>query len=447
METKTATFGVGASKVFTSQKRYTIAVAGQRGGKTTVGSYWAYNQMTQMRVEHTVRGDTLTAPWGMIVAPTYDLLRNATLNRFFEEFPMLKRYYKEQKREMNIPIFKENGKVYYSKVFTRSLDDPEMIVGLMSWWFWADEGDRAKSTSWEILKGRIADHADGKGLVTSTLSRNSWIYPLVYQPLQTGKVKDVDIITWASNDRPGFPKSEWDTLKKTMDPVQFARDFEGKFVFEQGLVYGDILKYGVIDEVPSTVKIKAIFFSIDYGLRDKTVVMVVGYGSDSSYYILDETVSPAMSVDQINTVLSNYIQLYTPLWATYYDPAGGIAALSLLNDCMPIAASKDVDSRITLIRNLIYQKRLYVLSKNYDCIKEFSSYSFSPHSNRPVDGNDHSMNAMEYAIFSSWDSVSTIQPEANRPILTPVAEYYRKRGWLQNGEDDYILEETSNLII
>jgi hypothetical protein len=403
-----------------------------------------------MRQEHTTSGIKTVPPAGIICAPTYDLLRHSTLNRFFEEFPSLRRYYKEYHKEINIPIAKEGKKVHYSKIFTRSLENPEMIRGLKSWWFWADEGDVAPEESWEILKSRIADHEDGQGLVTSTLARNSWINRLIKQPLDAGKISGVDIISWPSNDRPGFPKSEWDRLKSEMDPVQFARDYGGEFSFEEGLVYGGILSYGIIQEVPESVTLLALFFAVDYGLNHPTVIMVAGYGSDGAYYILDEVYSPMLDVDQINEELQIFLDRYRYIgdpWATYYDPAGGVAALSLLPDCFPIPAVKEVDNRITLVRNLIFQKRVFILENCTETVKEVAKYSFTNSTHQPVDKDNHAMDDLGYIIHNSWGSVQELKKELPKPQISRVAQYYEDRGLLKDNQFHYTLEPNEDNFI
>jgi hypothetical protein len=448
---QTATFGPGASKIFTSSARYIIAVAGQRGGKTTTGSYWSYNQATKMRTEQTTRGVQVVPPAGIICAPTYDLLRHSTLNRFFEEFPVLERYYKEYKKEMNIPIAKQGGKAVYSKVFTRSLEDPQLLRGLKAWWFWADEGDIAPEDSWEVLKGRISDHDDGQGLITSTLAMNSWINRLIYEPMLSGRIGGVDIVTWPSNDRPGFPVSEWERLRSEMDPIQFARDYEGKFSFEHGLVYGDILKYGIIDAVPEEVEILATFYAVDYGLNHPTVIMVMGYGSDGCWYVLNEHASPMMDVDQINLVLESNLTLYRPQyedpWATYYDPAGGIAALSLTPNVFPQPAVKDIPTRVTLVRNFIYQHRVFVLSHCHFTKKELGLYTFDPVKHVPLDKNNHAMDCIGYIIHNAWELVDGLTKKEPTKPKSRVQEDLEARGLLKDGIFQNILNGEDNFIL
>jgi hypothetical protein len=438
MEIQNAKFGPGASKIFTSNARYIVAIAGQRGGKTTTGSYWSYTQATRMRVEETTNGVKHVPPYGIICSPTYDLLRHSTLNRFFEEFPSLRRYYKEYQREINIPIAKVDGKPIYSKVFTRSLEEWRNLRGLKAWWAWMDEGDIAPEESFEMIKSRISDHEDGKLLITSTLDMNSWINRLIYQPMLSGRMESAEIISWPSIERPGFPRAEWERLKKEMDPIQFARDYEGKFSFETGLVYGDVLKYGIIPEVPRGVTMLATFYGIDYGLNDPTVVLVMGYGSDFNWYVLNETVMPMMSVDQINDVINSNLTIfnsqYGAPWATYYDPAGGVATLSITPDAFPLPAIKDIPGRITLVRNFIYQKRLFILEHCVSTIRESGLYSFQPGRPIPMDSNNHTLDALGYIIHNAWALVDGLKPKAPEPEKNRLILDLEAKGLMIDGE-------------
>jgi hypothetical protein len=453
METQTASFGVNQSQVFQTQARFIVAMGGTRGGKTTIGAYWTYNEMTKMREEITAAGAKLVPPEGFITSPTYDQLKSATLSRFFKEFPSIKQYYREYKREIIVPIYKEKGKVIYSTTYCRSLEEPDhALKGGKTWFIWMDEADGADEYAFDVAQLRVTDTI-GKILITSTIYRNSWINRKIYQGIKSGHLnpKDWAIITWPSNENPSFPKSEWERLKLELDPIIFAREFESKFIFETGLVYGNILNYGIIDKIPNGVKILATFYSIDYGLNDPTVIMIVGYGSDSCWYVLNEYVKQMMDVSEINDVLNSYLEIYRPIYgdpyATYYDPAGGVAVLSINPDVFPIAAKKDIPSTVTLIRNFIYQRRLYILSHNKNLIKEISTYAFDPIKHIPVDRENHSTDALGYAIKNGWPSVdglSEIEPPIikNRIILD-----LEKHGMMDKGifiQPDY---EQNNFLL
>ena len=441
-------FGPGASKIFRSQARFIVAVSGQRGGKTSAGSHWYKSETSKLRQEKTARGIKTVGTTGIICAPTYDTLNTATLARYFEEYPQDQHYYKQYRKEIKVPVAKIGKETIYSTTYTLSVDEPDNLRGKKCWTIWGDEVDVAPAGTWDAMTGRISDHDDGKLLITSTLSRNSWINRLVYQPMLAGRLTNTEIISWPSIERPGFPLEEWNRLKKEMDPVVFARDYEGKFVFESGLVYGDVLRYGVVDEIPEGVKMIGTFFGLDYGVGHKTAIILVGYGSDKNWYVLNEHVRENMSVDEINQAFQSDLDLfrteYGEPWGTYYDYAGGIAAQSILPGVFPIAANKDLMGRITLIRNLIYQHRLFVLSHCHATLKEMSLYQFSESRPEPIDRDNDALDAMGYAIFNGWPSVDGLEPEKAPRIKNRVEMDLEARGLLKDGVFQNIFEASDD---
>ena len=71
---------------FCFQTQFAAAVAGVQSGKTFLGAYWSLKKIQEFPKQN-----------GLIVAPTYKILQAATLNKFFQVMPSLRKYYKEQK--------------------------------------------------------------------------------------------------------------------------------------------------------------------------------------------------------------------------------------------------------------------------------------------------------------------------------------------------------------
>lgn len=434
MDQTSVTFGPGQSRVFTSEKRFIFAMGGKRGGKTTVGAYWSYQELAKMRRRMSPSGMSTVPPTGLIAAPTYDQLQQSTLLKFFEEFPGLRRYYKEYKKQIEIPIGKgADGKPLISKVYTRSLDEWKNVEGLNLDWGWIDEADSLQYQAWHTVMSRTGT-TQGKILCTTTIYPASWINEMV------NKRKDPDstIITWPSIENPAFPLEEWERLKAQTDPTVFAREYMSQFVFESGLVYGDILEYGLLDSVPEGVTMLATFIGIDYGLNDLTAVICVGFGSDGNWYILGERVSPGMNVDMINERVGELMEEFGKPWATFFDPAGGIAVLSLRQDCFPMAATKKMQDtpektgRITLIRNLIFQRKVYTLSRNLVTNREFGTYSFQ-NDGKPEDRNNHCMDGFGYCVYSGFNMVDGLRPKQEKKVLPTLWRVMEEQGYLKDG--------------
>ncbi len=127
-------------KLFTSQfealnftTQFCAAVAGVQSGKTFLGVHWTGKEIQEFPDKN-----------GIIVAPTYKILQQATLKKFFDIFPELRRYYKEQKGEINLPTG--------GTVFVRSADSPLGIEGITAHWVWLDEGGMTSLLTWIVLR-------------------------------------------------------------------------------------------------------------------------------------------------------------------------------------------------------------------------------------------------------------------------------------------------------
>src|SRR3990167_2490743 len=102
-------------EAYTFTIQFGAIVAGVQSGKTSTGVYWAGK-----KIQEFPQGT------GIIAAPTYKILQQATLKKFFETFPELAVYHKEQKGEINLPT---GGIIYI-----RSMDNPFGAEGITADW-------------------------------------------------------------------------------------------------------------------------------------------------------------------------------------------------------------------------------------------------------------------------------------------------------------------------
>jgi len=422
--------GAGQSRVFTTESRFIFAMGGKRGGKTTVGCYFANTEMVKLRRRIKPTGVDIVASIGLIAAPTVDQLKQSTLAKFFEEFPQYKKYYREYKNEIRIPFNASDGTQRVAVIYTRSLDIAKNIEGMNLDWIWVDEADSLDSATWNVVRGRVATTL-GKILCTTTIYPVSWIFDRVYKRKDPG----YEIITWPSSENPAFPEEEWATLKAETDPLIFAREYEAQFIFASGLVYPGIDEYGFVSCIPEGVTVLATFFGIDYGLNDDTVVLCDQYCSDGAWYTVHETVRPAMNVDEINQTLNSYVSLYGQPWQTWYDPAGGIAVLSIDPKFNPHEAVKKLNEGITLITNLIFQKRIYCLDSCPKTQNEYRRYSYdNKKMGVPEDRNNHTMDNNRYIINSSHAAVDGLKSIEEKKALSTLWRALEEEGYLKDGQ-------------
>src|SRR3990167_7738725 len=177
---------------FNFSTQFGAAVAGVQSGKTFLGAHWAGKKITEFPEKN-----------GIIIAPTYKILQAATIKKFFDVFPELRAYYKEQKGEIALPT----GGV----VFVRSADNPLGIEGITAHWVWLDEGGQCSLLTWTILRSR-ASMTGGQILITTPYNMG-WVYEDFYLPYKEGLDKELSFFTWRSIDNPYLRQEFYDAEK------------------------------------------------------------------------------------------------------------------------------------------------------------------------------------------------------------------------------------------
>ena len=371
----------GQAQVLQSKTRFIFACAGKRGGKTWIGALWAFQKMNTPNSR------------GLICANTHDQLRDSTLTALFDVFPHLKLCWLKRETKLNLP----NGSV----VFLRSLDSPNPIEGLTLDWIWADEADDMGWETWKILESRTTSTL-GQILATTSIYPNGWIYDQVFKKQDPS----YEIITWRTLDNPTFPPAEWERLRREMDPIEFDRVYGGEFVFTQGRVYDRILDYGMLESYPEGSEPVAVVFGIDFGIVDPTAIIVMTYNSDGCWYIVEEAYRPGMNIQEVNRYLNIFIERYGKPIVTAMDYAGGLARISLVNDARAVDAIKDIPGGVSMIRNLIFQQRLFCFKRCTNTVREFQNYSFDKRKdNMPEDKYNHALDAVRYVIQTTFQMV------------------------------------------
>jgi len=142
------------------QSPYSAFIGGVGSGKTVAGAIKALSYV----VDH-------PGSLGFIGAPSFPMLRDATLRSIRELFPQRLVGQGFNRSEMTLSL--TNG----SEILLRSCDDPEHLRGPTLAWFWIDEGARVKRDAWLVLQGRLRQAGYPlQGWVTTTPKGFNWVY-------------------------------------------------------------------------------------------------------------------------------------------------------------------------------------------------------------------------------------------------------------------------------
>lgn len=409
----------GQVGVLQSKKKLTLALAGIQGGKTFIGCIWS--QLQAQRV-----------PFGnhLICGLSKDQLNNVVVDKFFELFPTYRPLY--NKREMT--VYLPGG----GRFIFRSLDDPKYTEGITAHSAWIDEGDLISYNAYLVVRGRT-NATDGPILITSSIAENSWLVDY----LEKIDDKYVKVVTWKSKDNPAFSDEEWEMLKQELDPALFRRRYEADPRFSSGKVYAlfDPKKH-LVDSAPPKEMVKTSFIGIDWGYVDPTAIVVLQLDKDGKVYVVDEFVVEGAPLDLIVKVIQKFKKTYD-VKGIYADPSNKLF-LKTVEKRIPhtiVAGHNDIFDGTSLIRNLIFQDRFYMVrSKTPVSQREIKMYRFleklSGRAEVPEDKHNHCMDAIRYplATYPIPGLKSFVKEQAEEPM---TAFWMRRTSAYQNAKRQF----------
>jgi phage terminase large subunit len=386
--------------------QFGLATAGIQSGKTFLGTYWSLRKIA-----------TFPDKTGIIVAPTYKILQQATLKKFFDIAPSYRKFYKEQKGEIVLP----SGAV----IFCRSADNPLGLEGITAHWIWLDEGGQCSLLTWTVLRSRVS-MTGGQVFITTTPYNMGWLYKDFFVPWRDKQDSSLSFFTWRSTDNPYFNQKFYDDEKRRLRPEEFSRRYEGQFNKMMGLVY-DLPKELEVAPLDTTTKTEARIMGVDWGFRNPAAIAVL-YLRDQEWYVVDEWKESGKTTAEIIQVINNKLSEHK-VRSVYPDPAEPDRIEECRRAGVPIMnANKDVRGGISQIQQLIREKRFKVCNNCVQTLDEVSMYHYpEPQENKaekdePVKFNDHILDSTRYAIHSYVPAL-----QYDMKASSPVAPYYGDR--------------------
>lgn len=373
-------------EAFSFKTQFGAAVAGVQSGKTFLGCYWAANNI------NTIKGD------GLIGAPTYKILQQSTLQKFFQEFPQYRQFYKKQESVIDIP--REDGTVKH--IFLRSFDRPYGVEGITLHWAWLDEAGQMPEMAWTVIKSRVSTTA-GRILITTTPYNMGWLFQKFYLPWKEKEDNRLSVFTWKSYENPFFSKEHYDAEKKALSPEEFSRRYEGEFTRMTGLVY-ELDQHNMVER--EQMVFDKVIGGIDWGWNHMGI-SVIGIKEDG-YYILDEWYETHKTTAEIIDAAKELQDTYKV--SRWYADSANPEKIEEANRgtglyVVGYKKKKDgISAGTSHIRQLINEHRLFLFDDLKSHRSEFESYHY-PEELRPgakedpVKENDHLMDALRYAIM------------------------------------------------
>ncbi len=203
----------------TASEPFVAFVGGRGSGKTRAGAEKTLHYLLKY-----------PGSLGIITAPTYKMLRDATWRTCLEMWPA------NLIPKDGINLTDMRIKLGSSEVLFRSTEDAEHLRGPSIGFFWMDEGAESSEDAFQILQGCLRQ--EGRPLyawVTSTPRGYNWLY----QYFMTDKT-GYRIITCSSKDNPFLPPDFVKSLEDSYRDDYALQEIEGQFVVVGGQCVFDL---------------------------------------------------------------------------------------------------------------------------------------------------------------------------------------------------------------
>jgi PBSX family phage terminase large subunit len=381
--------------VLDSEAEQILVVAGHRAGKSCVGAVWFIQQIAA-DIKAGIKTDY------MVLGPTYRILTQSTLKSLFQYWPRGLGSYKKQESLIQLV----NGGV----VWIRSADKPDAVEGLTAKAVWMDEAALCNETTYDKVCQRLVQRKGqprGRLLMTTTPygSPSCWMNLRLIE--QRSSLNWLFYINFSMADNPFIERTVYDRAKATMNESLFQRDFEGRFVKIEGLVYPEFDRSThVVDafEIPNHWPKWA---GLDYGWTDPTAVLGIAFDPEEKvFYIYTQLYKSHWPVEKIGAYLKQHMFTYT-----LYDPS----AVAVMNEVRATCklriepADNSVDVGIQRITKLLKENRLRIFDSCEDLVRELEGYCYDKKgSAKPGHDNSHSPDALRYGFSKDLAGVYSL---------------------------------------
>lgn len=361
------------------ERKYPAAVGGIGSGKTYLGAAKTISRLTA--VER-----------GMIVAPTFDILRMATLDTFFAMLDLegLQEnvHYTYNKNEKEITF------AWGHRIVCRSAERYQNLRGPNLDYCWVDEAALLPAEAWKIIKGRIRIGRNPQAWLTFTPHGRNWAWE-EWERDATGNELDPihPLYRFATTENPTLPETFVQDLG--YEGSFYQQEIGGQFVSFEGLVYSGFSRNQVVS-VDCSEWLTAL--ALDIGTRNPTALLSGRYSGDR-IHIERELYRRGMSS---NEIVDAAVDEYRRVNAAFIvvDPSAAGLILDLQRRGLHVRKAKN-DVIVGIQRVTAALPDLTVDESCVNLIAEFESYQYPDGTEKdaPIKANDHALDALRYLVM------------------------------------------------
>jgi len=337
-----------------------------------------------------------TPNMGIVTAPTYPMLRDATLRTFLEMAGETVRQF--NKNEMSVTL--ANG----SEVLFRTASEPDRLRGpSISWWF-GDEAALCEYRAYEIMIGRLRQFGKlGYAWIATTPKGRNWVWQHFVQGARPGR----KLFRATSQDNVYLDRAIIEAWRQTYSGDFALQELGGEFVAFEGLIYPEFRReLHVVGHTPE--RFAYTIAGVDWGFANPGVILPFGIDSDGRMWQMGEHYKRQRRIEDWVEVAK---QVYRT-WNTqtfYCDPAEPDYIQMFRDAGLPAeAANNTVTTGLQAVKSRLvmredFKPRLVLTNDCVFTIAEYESYQWAENRygirDQPVKANDHAMDATRYAAM------------------------------------------------
>jgi hypothetical protein len=221
---------------------------------------------------------------GLLGAPTYPMLRDATQATLFEILAANHIPYEHNKAE-NTVVMSDTG----SRILFRPVDDFERLRGTNLAWFGLDELTYTQEESWLRLEGRLRDPKATRqcGFAAWTPKGYDW----VYRKFIVKKAPDYELIRAKGSENRhllGRDPDFYERLRDSYDERFYAQEVLGEYLSQDGnRVYSSFVQTDHVQELSLSPQLP-LLWALDFNVDPMS--SVIAQIKDGRVSVLDEIV-------------------------------------------------------------------------------------------------------------------------------------------------------------
>jgi len=389
-----------------SKARFRTIIAGRRGGKSLAGTIEALRMADRLPLK-------LKRPvHGMIIAPTYGMLKDVNIQMMMEWCPeyAIKSW---NKVDMRLELINK------SSITFRSGDNPDRLRGTEKDWIWLDEACFMSKKVWETVYP-VLTSTEGVAWVTTTPQGYDWVYKTFYKPAE--KDKNYEAWRFGTLENPYINKDYVAQAKKDLSEVMFRQEYMASFEKFEGLIYPDFSPERHLRSTPDSIT-DIYFVGLDVGWNHPTAGVLIKEDRERKVFVVDEFREQHLTADRISNQLKAMLQrngldservemfVIDPASKGTQQSSGQSMYDQILQEGWGfIPGNNDVMAGINRMTRLIKEDRFFMYPRCEKSKEEISNYHWKKwneekdgYRNRPFKLKEDLMDAIRYVVQTRPD--------------------------------------------